>query len=234
MPYRKLNFLNNYFYHIYNRGVDKRDIFLENSDYYRFLHDLYEFNDKNPTPSDFRHNPSRDPSRDPSSAKFAGRKRDLLVEIICFVLIANHFHLILKQLQNNGIVKFMRKLGGYSYFFNKKYERSGTLFQGRFKCILINSDEYLMHLSRYIHLNPLEIIEKNWEEKGVQDREKAQEFLNNYRWSSYLDYIGENNFPSLINKRPILEYFKNIQEYKKFIEEYSFKDLDKIKDLTLD
>lgn len=240
MPIRKTKFLNNHFYHIYNRGVDKREIFLEASDYFRFLHDLYEFNDKNSTPLHIGRKFNQETGRDPSSAKLTtssrstDRKRDLLVEIVCFVLIPNHFHFILRQLQENGVVLFMRKLGGYSYFFNKKYERSGTLFQGRFKSILIDSDEYLMHLSRYIHLNSLEMIEKDWREKGIEDKEKAQEFLGNYRWSSYLDYIGKENYPSLINKQPILEYFDDFQEYKRFVEEYSFENLDEIKDFILE
>ncbi len=228
MPIRELNFTNEYLYHIYNRGVDKRDIFLEDSDYYRFLHDLYEFNDKNPVPADFRHSTVRHPT----SYKFGERERELLVEIICFVLMPNHFHLILRQLQDEGISLFMKKIGGYSCFFNQKHERSGTLFQGRFQSVLIDSDEYLMHLSRYIHLNPLDLLEKDWKEKGIKNKDKAQEFLNNYYWSSYLDYIGENNYPSLINKRPILEYFDNTVRYKKFIEEYSSKDLEKIKDFV--
>lgn len=218
------------FYHIYNRGVEKRNIFQEENDYFRFIHDLYEFNDTNPA--------------NPNNRRIVGgrtsnnsNKRDLLVNIVCFCLMPNHFHLVLQAVKENGITQFMKKLGtGYAMYFNEKYDRVGSLFQGRFKSVLIENDEQFMHLSRYIHLNPIEIVEPSWKENDViQDWPKAKKFLENYRYSSYLDYIGTKNFPSVIYKNPLLEYFKTPEEYKEFTEDSLVEDIDySISELTID
>jgi len=148
----------------------------------------------------------------------------------------NHFHLILKQLVEKGISKFMQKLGtGYANYFNEKQERTGALFEGRFKSILIEDHGYLKHLSRYIHLNCIDLIEPNWKENGIEDWEAANEFLNNYKWSSYLDYIGKKNVPSVINTSLLLDYFrKNKEEYRRFTVSYLRDDVNYIKDLTLE
>jgi putative transposase len=147
----------------------------------------------------------------------------------------NHFHLILRQLQENGIAQFMQKLGtGYTMYFNKKNKRSGSLFQGTFKAIQIEHDEYLTHLSRYIHINPVELIESMWKENGIQNWDKTNEFLENYRWSSYLDYIGVKNFPSVTNREVINSYFQNEQSYKNFINQWLNKDLEFVKEAILE
>ena len=209
---RKTKFSNDNYYHIYNRGADKRQIFLDSSDYVRFIHYLYDFNDNKIIP-----NFSRDIEGGPASNI---KLRDLLVEIISFCLMPNHFHLILKQVKDGGITKFMRKLStGYVMYFNKRNKRSGVLFQGKFKAILIDNDEYLAHLSRYIHINPLEISNSN---------------LNNYRWSSYLDYVGIKNFPSVINKATINSLFPKEIDYRDFISQFISSDLEKINHLILE
>jgi len=236
-------FVNGRFYHVYNRGVEKRDIFMDNKDYFRFIHDLYEFNDqKHVVNLHFRLSSFLDSSgcqidyRSPTSiVPVVGRKRNLLVNILCFVLMPNHFHLVLKQVEENGISLFMQKLGtGYTNYFNLKYKRVGPLFQGRYKAILIDKESYLLQLSRYIHLNPIKLIEPYWKEKGIKNLKKAEKFLEDYRWSSYLDYIGKRNFPSLINKRLIEKYFSNPEDYKTFILRITPKDLRDIKDLILE
>ena len=134
-----IKYVNNYFYHIYNRGIDGRDIFNEEKDYLRFIHCLYEFNDKRPAL----------PYRWLFKKEEVLNKKnpgELLVNILCFCLMPNHFHLILQQIIEGGITKFMRKLGtGYTMYFNEKYERSGVLFQSKFKSILIETDEYFLH-----------------------------------------------------------------------------------------
>ena len=209
---REIQFINDNYYHIYNRGTDKRQIFSDNADYVRFIHYLYGFNDNKIIP-----NFSRDIEGGPASNI---KLRDLLVEIISFCLMPNHFHLILKQVKDGGITKFMRKLGtGYVMYFNKRNKRSGVLFQGKFKAILIDNDEYLAHLSRYIHINPLEISNSN---------------LNNYRWSSYLDYVGIKNFPSVINKATINSLFPKEIDYRDFISQFISSDLEKINHLILE
>jgi len=225
---RKIQFNNNNLYHVYNRGTEKRHIFLDDSDYARFIHYLYEFNDKG-----FDRNISRKIER--GSTSFNQRLRNQFVEIIAFCLMPNHFHLILKQSDENGISNFMHKLStGYTMYFNKKNKRNGVLFQGRFKSILIENNEYLTHLSRYIHINPVELIEPGWKENGIKNWESVNNFLESYRWSSYLDYIGIKNFPSVINKEIVNSFFQDEQSYKNFINQYLNKDTEFIREISLE
>lgn len=228
---RKVWFVDGHFYHVFNRGVDKRKIFLEEKDYYRFIHDLFEFNDL-----DAAVNPGRRVNKiEGGSTSNNGKIRKLLVEIVSFCLMPNHFHLILKQTRKEGVIKFMQKLGtGYTMYFNQKNERTGSLFGNRFKAVLIEKDEYLTHLSRYIHLNPVELIQPDWKEKGINNWVAANKFLAEYRWSSYPDYIGKRNFPSVINKSSLLEYFRSSEEHKKFVAEWLTKDYEKIKEFAIE
>lgn len=216
---RKIQLANNEYYHIYNRGVEKRTIFQDQKDRFRFIHDLFEFNDQAPAGKFFIS------EAEPPNVK----SREMLVEIVCFCLMPNHFHLILRQKADNGISLFMQKLGtGYTVYFNKKYERNGVLFQGAFKSIHIETEEYLTHLSRYIHLNPIELIDSNWKTEGIKSWRKANEFLESYRWSSYPDYLGNKNFPSISNRNLLSRIFGSSENYKKFINSWLTKDLEKI------
>ncbi|MDE2001122.1 MAG: transposase, partial [Patescibacteria group bacterium] len=125
-------------YHVLNRGVDKRKIFLDESDYFRFIHDLFEFNDQNPINNVTYHFNGRNNSKDLASPYIGAERkpRKLLVEILAFCLMPNHYHLLLRPKLDNGISLFMRKLNmGYAKYFNQKYERNGTLFQGRYKSV---------------------------------------------------------------------------------------------------
>jgi len=128
----------------------------------------------------------------------------------------------------------MQKLGGYVYSFNLKYKRVGPLFQGKFKAIQIENENYLLHLSRYQHLNPVELIEPNWKEEGIKNWKKVSQFLESYRWSSFPDYIGKKNFPSVTQRELINTYFKKPEDYKKFITEFLLEDLEKIEDLLIE
>src|SRR3989344_7885148 len=143
---RKVQFANDYFYHAYNRGTDKREIFSDEKDYFRFIRDLFEFNDNNAVVNaNFRFVQQINYG---GSTSIVSRAREQLVDIISFCLMPNHFHFILKQLKDGGIVKFMQKIGtGYTMYFNQKHKRSGVLFQGKFKAILIARDEYFLPLS---------------------------------------------------------------------------------------
>lgn len=226
--------VNGYFYHVFNRGVDKRRIFMNTGDYLRFMHNLYEFNDKNyilPYPR--RQTIEKVGLTKPYSEK---KERIKLVDVCCFCLMPNHFHLILRQIIDNGISLFLKKLSmGYANYFNLKYERSGALFQGRFKTKLVGSDEQMMHLSRYIHLlNPGELVEPKIREGVIRDKRKLEQFLKNYKWSSYLDFIGIKNYPSIINKDFLIRYFKDEKDYEKFVMSWAEKDLIKIKDIMLE
>lgn len=170
--------VNNEIYHIFNRGADKRNVFLDVVDFIRFTNGLYEFNDA-------------EPSRDSRDVKvFVPRTK--LVDILCYCLMPNHFHLMLRQIQDGGITRYMRKLGtGYSMYFNKKYKRSGVLFQGKFKSVSVATDAYMRYLPHYIHLNPLELEVAGWKDRGLGGL--AREHLRSYRWSSYPEYIGASS-----------------------------------------
>ncbi|MEK7095926.1 MAG: transposase, partial [Patescibacteria group bacterium] len=129
---QKPQFAQDQIYHIFNRGVEKRDIFVGEKDYFRFVHDLYEFNDEDRVYNSLYFF-KREPKSIEVQPQYVKKERKLLVDILAFVLMPNHFHLILRQRVENGIVKFLQKIGtGYTMYFNKKYERVGSLFQGRF------------------------------------------------------------------------------------------------------
>jgi len=232
MPYRNTQLAVGEFYHVVKRGVEEREIFLDDEDRFRFMNSLLVFNDKGRTPWSTR---TFWQQRDPTSLRDYLPK-DPLVEIHTFALMKNHFHLLVRQLVENGIVDFMKKLGGYSYYFNKKYERVGPLFQGRFKSILIETEEQLKNVFVYIHTNPLEIIEFNWKEKGTGNPQRAIQFLENYKWSSYPDYLGRDNFPNVTKREFFLKLLKGKEGYKKEVESWiQYKtEMNKIKNVILE
>ena len=197
---KKPNFISGNIYHIYNRGVEKRDIFMEDLDYFRFIHDLFVFNNIDAV----------------LPMEIQPPKRKLMVEILAFALMPNHFHLLIRQKEKEGIVKFMQKLGtGYTMYFNQKYERVGSLFQGRFKAVAVLKEKHLLYLPFYTHLNCLDLIEPDWRNGKIENLKKAIKFLESYRWSSYLDYIGKKNFPSVTQRQFLLKCFGEEKEYKK-------------------
>jgi putative transposase len=204
MALRTTALVPNEIYHVYNRGVDKRDIFMDDEDRFRFIHDLYEFNDSNPVLNLGINLKGK--FNEVGLPYIKKEPRKPLVEILAFCMMDNHFHLILRQVADNGITEFMRKIGtGYTNYFNKKYERNGALFQGRFKSVHLEKDAHLMYLPIYIHFNPLDFNFSEWREGKMKNHKKAIEFLDSYRWSSYMDYSGQKNFPSLIHKDFIMK-----------------------------
>ncbi|MFA7192469.1 MAG: transposase, partial [Candidatus Paceibacterota bacterium] len=153
MALRKTSLVQGEIYHIYNRGVDKRDIFMDDEDRVRFIHDLYEFNSTNPAPNlnDYLKR-GKVNNLEVGLPEIQRKPRELLVEILAFCMMDNHFHLMIRPVSENGITEFMRKIGtGYTNYFNKKYERNGALFQGKFKSVHIEKDAHLMYLPIYIH-----------------------------------------------------------------------------------
>ncbi len=202
-------------YHLYNRGVEKRKIFLDQEDYFRFIHDLFEFNDEEPVPFNLSYYLG---SRGSSQSEEVGlpkikprierEPRKLLVELMAFCLMPNHFHLMVRQLKDDGVSEFMKKLGGgYTNYFNLKNHRDGALMQGKYKFVLIKNEEHFIHLPYYIHLNPLDIAAPEWRSRKLENYHKAMEFLEHYRWSSFLDYIGKRNFPSVTQREFLNEFF---------------------------
>ena len=221
MPQRKDHLVQGEIYHIYNRGVDKRDIFMDDEDRFRFIHDLFEFNDVNPSPNMNEILFNKKMKNMEVGLPYMREPRKVLVEILAYCLMDNHFHMILRQKAENGITEFMRKLGtGYTNYFNQKYERSGSLFGGKFKSVCIKNDAHLMYLPVYIHLNPLDFKFHEWREKKIKNTKEAIKFLDSYRWSSYMDYTGQKNFPSLINKSFIFSRIGNEKNFKKEIIEW--------------
>lgn len=213
------SFTTNEYYHVFDRGVDKRKIFIDKNDYIRFIHDLYEFNDSKPAIEFSRLKAENVGSRTSHIEGLGRNKRDVLVKIHAFVLMPNHHHLLVEQMKEGGITLFMRKLHtGYTKAFNLKYKRTGHLFQGPFKSIPIEDDVRVGFLICYLHSNPLDIWKSNWKKSGLIDSEakKALKFLEKYRWSSYLDHLAIKNFPSVIDKEFLLEFFDGAEGYKSF------------------
>lgn len=177
-----------------NRGVDKRAIVTDDGDRMRFVRSLYHFNDSRPAPNAVS---QRTVSSDLS------RKRDCLVKIHAWCLMDNHYHLLLSPVDNDltKLSLFIKKLnGGYAKFFNDKHDRTGYLWQGKTKKIRIERSGHFLHIPYYIHMNPLDHILKEWREGDLKDVDTAVQHLDNYRWSSWQDYTGARNFPSIIYK----------------------------------
>lgn len=181
---RKFVFAPNEYYHIYQRGVERRDVFLDHGDYWRFLSLLYLCNSSQPIHrSDF-------PSDD-KAVIFSTPRSNPLTAIGAYCLLPNHFHLLLREITEGGISKFMQKLiTAYSMYFNKRRQRSGALFGGSFGARHVKDDIYLQYLYAYIHLNPIKINDpESWGGKRIANFVNAVEFLNNYRYSSYQFYL---------------------------------------------
>ena len=210
MPYRSEQFVRGEIYHIVLRGIDDNLIFKDIDDYYRGIFSVYEFNNSQSTEIRERRRARalfkkahKKVSGDPISAN---DKRERLVDVLSFCFMPNHIHLLLKQLKGDGITKFMQKVGvGYGGYFNRKYNRKGYVFQNRFLAVHIKDDNQLKTVFVYIHTNPTAIVEPGWKEKGIKNPKKTIKFLEDYKWSSYQDYIGKNNFPSVTERGFLLE-----------------------------
>ncbi len=193
------------FYHVLNRGINKMNIFLDDGDRMRFIKGMYTYNDANPVPN---------PVSQRTIWLDDSHERIQLVTIHAWCLMDNHYHMLLSPTDDDfaNISLFMRKLNmGYAKFFNEKYDRSGYLWQGKYKKIKIERDAQFMYIPYYIHLNPLDFSFKEWR-KGCLDEaqfNKAKIFLDSYRWSSWLDYTGQKNFPSIVYKNILREILKN-------------------------
>ena len=221
---RKFKFAIGEFYHVFNRGNDKRTIYLEYNDYIRFIALLYLCNSDKPV--NIRDN-------FPKGLSF-GRLKDFdegnsIVAVGAYCLMPNHFHILIKEITENGITKFMNKLGtAYPMYFNRKYDRSGSLFESKFKAEHIDNNEYLRYMFAYIHLNPIKLIYPEWRAQGISDFEKARDYLMSYQYSSYMDYINRDRLEkAILNKSAFPEYFDNFKDFEDFIKEWlNFKNLE--------
>lgn len=208
------------YYHVYNRGTDKRIIFTNEHDYRRFVVLLYLCNDTK----------SIDVAKHFQEGRsfmdlFNVKRGDQIVDIGAYALMPNHFHLLLHERTDGGISTFMKKLcTAYVMYFNKKYVRTGPLFEGRFKAKHADSDEYLKYLFAYIHLNPVDIVDSGWKKRRTTERQVTEKYLREYRYSSYVDYveIGKKNGrleKNVLNMEAFPEYFSEesfgFEEYVK-------------------
>lgn len=204
-------YVENGYYHLYNRGVEKRDIFLDDRDYKVFLYFLKQYLSLPPPDGVFLQPTGVTPVR-----LRPIKTLHKIVKLLVYCLMPNHFHLLVKQRTKEGIAQLMNRIGtNYVMYFNKRYERVGPLFQGVYKAVMVESEEQLLHLSRYIHLNPFEIENKDFKK------------LIDYPYSSYGDYLGERK-TIWIKSQEILSYFKTDKKsgladylsYQSFVEDY--------------
>lgn len=221
MPYRKEEFINGEIYHITLRAIDNNLIFKDIDDYYRGIFSIYEFNNTQPIKIRERRKIRARLKKAAAAPSCVVDKRDRPVDILLFCLMPNHIHLLTKQLKSGGIEKFMRKVGtGYAGYFNKKYNRKGYVFQNRFSAVRIKNQEQLKTVFVYIHTNPIALAEPNWKEKGIKNPKKIIKFLKNYKWSSYLDYLGRKNFPSVTERKFILKVMNEERNCKEFVDSW--------------
>lgn len=213
MPYRITPLVIDQIYHVFNRGVAKLPIFTNKRDYNRFLETIYYYQFQGPKPQFSQINRFKD---------FKFEKNKKIVEILCYCLMPNHYHFLIKQLQENGISEFISKSSNsYTKYFNIKHKRVGPLLQGQFKAVRIEYEEQLLHVSRYIHLNPIASF-------LVKD-------LKGFYWSSYLAYISLQ-VDKICTSDFILSMFKTKQKYEQFVldqVEYA-QSLERIKHLVID
>lgn len=209
------NIMDGELHHVLNRGVEKRNIFLKNNDYSRFAQSLYDFNG----------------SESMAAIPFSKRNRsDIrcptknIVDILCWVLMPNHPHLLLNEKKGGNAGKFSRKVfGGYTKYFNEQKKRSGVLFQGRSKIIPILEEKHFLFIPFYIHLNPLSLFQSDWKECGIRNVKGAMKFLEEYKWSNYRDIIGvgDKEFAHITNRKLFFETFDTDENgYKEAIEEW--------------
>ncbi len=230
MAHRKTPLVRGEYFHIYNRGNSKKKIFLDDKDRSRFIKLLYISN------SQKRIN-FRDDIVDAKINAWDFEKGDNLVSIGAWVLMPNHFHLYLispipglgemgeigrNNEKDNNITLFMNKLCvSYSKYFNKKYNRSGSLFEGPFKSTHLNNNNQAKYIFSYIHLNPVKLIQKDWKEKGINNKQQALDFLKTYTCSSYLDYLGHKRVEnSILNRESFPDYFPTKEKFLKEIFEW--------------
>lgn len=204
MPARAIPLISGEIYHVFNRSIARQPIFTRVREYQRFFNivDFYKF--QNPGLRYSHYNRLREEEK----IKFIDnlhQANQKLVEIIAFSFMPNHYHFLLKQIQDDGIKMCMSQIqNSYAKYFNTNYKRTGSLFQEMFKAIRIESDEQLIHVVRYIHLNPL----TSYVIKEIST-------LENYPWTSFIDYLNKRDI-SFIDKDLIRSYFSNAQKLRNF------------------
>ena len=214
---RRVKFAPGEYYHIYNRGNNKQNIFVDTRDWVRFLFAILHF--QSPMPI---HNIGKSVTHYIKHSVFNVTKETLekitthrYIELISFSLMPNHFHLLLHETKDNGVSQYMQRIqNAYTKYFNTKYTKTGHLLQGPFQAVHVESNRQLLYLSGYIHRNSREI-------PGWKDKEHK------FSWSSYQDFFTRNRWGDLLKNQIIMEQFSNPADYQKFVEESNTKELKK-------
>lgn len=206
MSLRHVSFVEHEYYHIYNRGNSKQKIFHDKEDGNRFVGLFYACNQKGNFKSD---NLKKD------EGLYNTLIQDQLVAIGAYCLMPNHFHILITQIEDGGISKFMQKVNtAYVMYYNKKYARTGSLFEGKFKAEHASTDRYLKYLFSYIHLNPVGLINSTWKEKRIQNKQTVLNYLNTYPYSSFLDYTNIKRVQNkILDTKKFPNYFLNKKDF---------------------
>lgn len=211
--YRIREFAEDQHYHLFNRGIQKTKIFLDDQDYQIFLYYVKVYlADPKILINKYPQLPIR----------LQGKNLNHVLNLIAYCFMPNHFHFLLKQSTKDAVSRFMKQLlNAYTFYFNEKYARTGPLFEGRYKAVRISSEELLLHITRYIHLNPVV--------SGLTNKSES------YRWSSHKDYMT-NLDGEIVKTKTVLNFFKTQKDFQKFVEDQvSYgKELENIKHLIID
>lgn len=202
--------------HVFNRGVEKRKIFLDNSDYLRFVTNLVFLNNKDGKIKVRSKAPFHNLNKVLS-------KQKKLVEVLKWSLLPNHYHLLLYEVEEGGILEFTKRLGNaYTKYFNTKYKgRSGYLFQNSAKMIEIDDESQFLYIPIYIDLNCVDLLKPNWKKQKNHDTKRILDFLDMYKWSSFRDYFGDNEYEKIINSNLFYDLFDtDPKQYRKEITQF--------------
>ena len=205
MALRKQSFASGEYYHLYNRGTEKRVIFMNKKDYEHFLFLMYVCNTTRSI-----------------ELRYIGKnfdRKEIIVGIGAYCLMPNHFHILIREKTDGGISKYMLKLlTSYTMYFNKKYKRTGKLYEGKFKSNHVSGDNYLKYLYSYIHLNPAKLIDKNWKENKAKNINNLLNYVFEYLYSSLKEYM-DSKF-KIINPTFFPTYFKKPNDHKRELFEW--------------
>src|SRR3989344_2283105 len=205
MALRKQSFASGEYYHLYNRGTEKRVIFMNRKDYEHFLFLMYVCNTTRSI-----------------ELRYIGKnfdRKETIVEIGAYCLMLNHLHILVREKTDGGISKYMLKLlTSYTMYFNKKYKRTGKLYEGKFKSNHVSGNNYLKYLYSYIHLNPAKLIDKNWKENKAKNINNLLNYVFEYLYSSLKEYM-DSKF-KITNPTSFPAYFKKPNDHKRELFEW--------------
>lgn len=225
--YKRPDFVNNEIYHVVSRTVSDTEVFSDENDFYRGIFSIYEFNNSLPVRIWLRRIQRKKEKLNQriiatSDVAIISDERDKFVDVLVFSFMPNHLHLVLKQLKDNGVTEFMKKVnGGYAKYFNEKYKRIGHLFN-KFRAVHIKNDDQLKAVFVYVHTNLISMVEPGWKEKGIKNPVKVIKFLENNKRHSYMDYLGKKAFPSITERDFFLNIMNGSRGCKQFVDAWIY------------